>query len=128
MSIIKRIKNWFKKEEPKEEPKEEYYIYYEKLRQRELDLDFSMINNSVSFITKKIPYRCVLHIEKCIDYNELDFAITHLRFWEKCCHWSFLNSGYKCDLEPLWEMIKESKQYKQRMLKEKLERMKKDFE
>ena len=124
MSIFNKLKNWFKKEEPKEE----YYIDFRKLRQRELDQDFSMINHDDPFIIKKIPYRWVLHIEKCLDYDELDIAITHLRLWETCCHWSFIDSGYKCDLEPLWEMIKESKPYKQMKLKEKLERMKKDFE
>ena len=125
MNIIKRIKEWISPPQPKEE---HYYIDFRALRQRELEQDFNMINSNFLRVIKKIPYRWVLHIEKCLDYNELDFAITHLRFWERCCHWSFLDSGYKCDLEPLWEMIKESKPYKQRMLKEKLERMKKDFE
>lgn len=59
MNIIKRLKNWFKKEEPKEE----YYIDFRKLRQRELEQEFNSLNNvmDLRFASGMIPYLWSFH-------------------------------------------------------------------
>ena len=124
MNIIKKIKEWFS---PAKQD-EGFYIDFRKLRQKELDKDFNMINHDIHLIIKEPPFRWVLHIEKCLEYNELDFAITHLRYWERCCHWANLDYGWKCDLTPLWNKIKDSKQYKQMMMEKKMKRMMEDFQ
>ena len=127
MSILNKIKNWFKKEEPKEE---HYYIDFRKLRQRELEQEFNMINNFVDlrYVFERIPYRWVFHIDKCVQYDEIEIATSHLLYWSKMCQFALMTYGIDCDLTPLWNKIKNSKRYKELMLEEKLERMKKDFE
>ena len=126
MSIFNKLKNWFKKEEPKEE----YYIDYRKLRQRELDQDFSMINHDIDlrYVFEKIPYRWVYHIDKCVNYNEIEIATAHLLYWSKMCEFAYVTYGIKCDIKPLWDKIKTSKLYKQYMIEKKMELIKKDFE
>ncbi len=43
------------------------------------------------------------------------------------CQFAFTAYGIDCDLTPLWNKIKNSKQYKQMMIEKKMERMKEDF-
>ena len=128
MSILNKLKNWFKKEEPKEE----YYIDFRKLRQRELEQDFNIFNSHVDFnvlfTSKRIPLSWLEHIEKCVQYEEIEIAISHLLYWSKICHFAYVTYGIDLDIKPIWDKIKTSKPYKQRLLKEKLERMEKDFE
>ena len=126
MNIIKRIKNWFSPPQPKEE----YYIDFRKLRQQELEMDFNMINNYVDlrYVFERIPYRWELHIDKCVQYDEIEIATSHLLYWSKMCQFALMTYGINCDLTPLWKKIKNSKRYKELMIEEKLERMKADFE
>lgn len=120
------IKNWFKKEEPKEE----FYIDFRQLRQNELEQDFNWINQNIDlrYLFERIPYRWLDHIDKCVQYDEIEIATAHLHYWDRCCNWAALCNGRRLDLIPLWEKIKNSKRYKELMIEEKLERMKKDFE
>ena len=126
MNIIKRIKDWISP--PK--PKEEYYIDFRKLRQRELEMDFNMINNYVDlrYVFERIPYRWQLHIDKCVLYDEIELATSHLLYWSKMCLFASNAYGINCDLKPLWDEIKNSKRYKQMMIEKKMERMMEDFE
>lgn len=70
----------------------------------------------------------VVDIEKCVNYNEIKIAIYHMNWWNRCCELASMEYGYKFDLTPLWRKIKDSQQYKQMMLEQKMERMKEDFE
>lgn len=126
MNIIKKIKNWFSPPQPKEE----YYIDFRKLRQRELEQDFNMINHDVDlrYVFERIPYRWVYHIDKCVQYDEIEIATQHLLYWSKMCQFALMTYGIDCDLTPLWKKIKNSKRYKELMMEEKLQRMKADFE
>lgn len=127
MNIIKRIKNWFSPPQPKEE---HYYIDFRALRQRELEQDFNMINTYVDlrYVWERIPYRWELHIDKCVQYDEIEIATSHLLYWSKMCQFALTAYGITCDIKPLWDKIKNSKRYKQMMIEHKLERMKADFE
>lgn len=120
MSIFNKLKNWFKKEEPKEE----YYIDYRKLRQQSMDDDFCDIMSNIKLIPGQthIPATWIYHIEKCVEYGCIETALKHMRIF------SYYIQGTNIDLSPLVEMIENSKEYKQMKLKEKIERMKKDFE
>ena len=126
MNIIKKIKDWFSPPPPKEE----YYIDFRKLRQRELEQDFHMINNYVDlrYVFERIPYRWAFHIDKCVQYDEIEIATAHLLYWSKMCQFAMTAYGITCDIKPLWDKIKNSKRYKQMMMEKKLERMKADFE
>lgn len=126
MNIIKKIKDWFSPPQPKEEY---YYIDFRKLRQRELEQEFNSLNSGMDlrFASNTIPYLWNFHIEKCVNYNEIEIAITHLNWWNRCCEIAAMEFGYKFDLTPLWSKIKDSKQYKQMMLEQKMERMMEDF-
>lgn len=126
MNIIKKIKDWISPPQPKEE----FYIDFRKLRQRELEQDFNSLNTGMDlrFASRTIPYLWSFHIEKCVQYNEIEIAMTHLNWWNRYCEIAAMELGYKFDLTPLWSKIKDSKQYKQMMIEKKMERMKEDFE
>ncbi len=81
MNIIKRIKEWIS---PTQKHNNEIYIDFRKLRQRELEQEFNMINNYVDlrYVFERIPYRWEDHIDKCVQYDEILLLI--------CC------TGAKC--------------------------------
>lgn len=127
MNIIKKIKDWIS---PQKQCYDEIYIDYRRLRQRELEQDFNSLNTGMDlrFASNAIPYLWKFHIEKCIEYNEIEIAISHFNWWKQYCELASMNLGYKFDLTPLWSTIKDSQQYKQIMIEQKLERLKEDFE
>lgn len=129
------IKNWFKKEEPKEEyyidfiklreqSMEEYYIDFRKLREKSMEDDLCYIMSNIKLIPGQthIPATWIYHIEKCVEYGCIETALKHMRIF---FHYI---PGTNIDLSPLVEMIENSKEYKQMKLKEKLQRIKSDFE
>lgn len=120
------IKKWFKKEETKEE----YYIDYRKLRQRELEMDFNMINNLLDFNflnNKRIPWRWEEHIDRCVKNEEIEIATSHLLYWSKMCYFAHVIYGIDLDIKPLWDKIKTSKRYKEYMIEKKMEQINNDF-
>lgn len=127
MNIIKRIKEWIS---PTQQYHDEIYIDFRKLRQRELEQEFNSLNSGLDFrfTSNTIPYLWNFHIEKCVQYNEIEIALSHLNWWNRCCEMAAMEFGYKLDLTPIWKTIKNSKQYKQIMIEKKIERMKADFE
>lgn len=122
------IKKWFKKEE---EPEQYHYFDLQKglirieeleqFKRREyLNKEFSLL-----YTIRGNFYNDALenHIRNCIEYNEIGTAISHLNF---LCSFCFnINNPI---LERCWALVKNSKEYKQMKLNEKLERMKADFE
>lgn len=121
MNIIKKIKNWFKKKEPDysyidiEWTKNYKHAYFSNLLKKEFE------EHLCHYITYSSLY---YHILKCIEYDEIEIAIKHLNIVKTM----FVTDTGLQELEKCWDLIKGTKQYKQMIIEQKLERMKEDFE
>lgn len=126
--MIECIKKLFNKEEQKTP----YELKYSRVREenwhkmnREKEL-FELFHK-VMFDTflipgqKQIPYKMIYYIDKCIEYGMPQMALDGIK------QMKWITYGTNIDLEPLEQRVYGSKEYKEMILKKKLEEMEKDF-